>query len=441
MQSKHIDQKPINDILENLLNASIDIDQAVSDIYTHLQEDHQIKVSIYLKEIVCDLMHLKMEDLHMNTPLIDYGMDSIGLMDLYRNIQTHFTTLDISAFKECKTLGDVVLIINDQVDSDTLKKVRFKNETAVNQAVKSSLIKFDTEAVEQISLNENEIDIQRQKVLSQLARLSNRELNQRKLVAEDVDIPEFETFDIKIDKRNCIWIVFKTKTIGDQALTDIINVESFVRQHIIDPEKIPILYFTHYGSHFLLGGDRMFLADSIVNEKEKLVDWFERYKMFSNSASTARDPLRIAICSGTAQGGGFEFLLSCDFQFVLPNVKVGVPEIKSSLYAGMGGLSYLANQIGLARAKLMNITGALIYAHDAYKMGLISHITLDPFHDAYHFYETIPDIKIAKHINYRLNQQYKALKNRDLEDWFQLIQAFLPQGYDHIVEDYKMFNS
>ncbi len=133
--------------------------------------------------------------------------------------------------------------------------------------------------------------------------------------------------------------------------------------------------------------------------------------------------------------------MSCDFQFVLPKIKIGLPEIKSKLYAGMGGLSYLATQVGLARTKLLNITGGLIYGHDAYEIGLISHVSLNPFYDAYYFYETMPDIEIAKHINFRLNQQYKTIRNQDTDDWFKLVQTFIKSGYEHIIDDYKMIAS
>ncbi|GBF32535.1 malonyl CoA-acyl carrier protein transacylase [Desulfocucumis palustris] len=442
MQENQSLQETVNNVLNKLAHSLIGVEQAVDEMYEYLQGQNMLKLNILVKEIVCCVLDLSMEKVAMDISLSEYGMDSIVFMDLYRNLKKYFTSLDITSIKQCVTLNDIVLEIGKQIDDEVLNRVVIRKNKEENFYAKSILSMGSMEDIKKIVLQEDEIEEQREIILQKLKKISREELIRRKIFKKDVDVYLYNTFDVMIDERNCLWIIFKIKVLGEQAAMDMLNLNDLIHNGI-DMEKIPILYLTHYGTHFLLGGDRLFFAQSNSNEKEidKFQQWAENFKLIFNYAPSENYPLCVAVCTGTAQGGGFELLISCDFQFVLPQIKLGVPEIKSSLYAGMGGLSYLASQVGLARTKLLNLTGGLINGYQAYEMGLISHLSVNPFYDAYHFYDAIPNMKIAKHLNYRLNQQYKELRNRDLDDWIQFTQANVKEGYRYIIDDYKMFNS
>ncbi|UFJ41786.1 phosphopantetheine-binding protein [Brevibacillus humidisoli] len=395
---------------------------------------------MFVKEILCSILELKMEEVQMDVPFSDYGMDSVILMDLYRNLKKHIPLLDVAALKQCVTLQEIVQLIEEQADEKTVRAMVARDDGEKPRYSKSMLSVGRRESPATVTQPEQDMEEQRQQILRRMTKLSKTAWHKRGLIGKGTTVPRFQTLDVMLDERNCIWIFFKTKVIGEQTAADILHLHTFIQQKV-ELEQVPILYFSHYGSHFLLGGDRLFFAESNLDEKgqEKFLEWFEACKPIFTDHLSENHPLRIAVCAGTAQGGGFEYLLSCDFQFVLPQIKLGVPEIKSNLYAGMGGLSYLASQVGLARAKLLNLTGGLIYGHQAHEMGLISHVTANPFTDAYDFYDVIPNIKLAKHLNYRLNQQYHELRNRDLNDWIQVTQTFVKEGYQHILDDYKMF--
>jgi hypothetical protein len=128
-------------------------------------------------------------------------------------------------------------------------------------------------------LSEKEIEEQRKWILGQLSDFSQPELLKRNLVTEDVRVPAFETFDAMLDSRNCIWIFFKTKVFGERAVEDIPNLDDFLRKNV-DMDKIPIMYFSHYGPHFLLGGDRLFFAESNGKDvdKERFSQWVEKFR-------------------------------------------------------------------------------------------------------------------------------------------------------------------
>lgn len=435
-----IQQETISNILKNLECTLINVEQAVDCLLEYFQKQNDLKLNILIKEMLCILLDLKMEEVSINTPLLDYGADSIVLMDFYHNLVKHFSFLDIDTVKHSSTLNDIIIQIEEQADNETLNSIVLKKGLEERYFNKSVINIVNTKNISNIILRENEIEEQRQRILGQLVKISQTELNKRNLIKEDIQVPAFRTFDLLIDDRNCIWVFFKVKVFGEQEIIDMTDLENIIKNNF-HMEKIPIIYFTHYGPHFLLGGDRLFFAESNINEQEnvRFQKWLENFKLMFFSNIPEEYPLRVAVCAGTAQGGGFEYLITCDFQFVLPQIKLGVPEIKSSLYAGMGGLSYLSSQLGLARTKLLNLTGGLIYGHQAYQFGLLSHLSINPFDDAYNFYYKIPNINIAKHLNYRLNEMYKELKGRDLSDWIQHAQSNVKGGYEHILDDYKMF--
>lgn len=71
-----------------------------------------------------------------------------------------------------------------------------------------------------------------------------------------------------------------------------------------------------------------------------------------------------------------------DLQFVWPGLKLGVPESRSGLIAGMGGMSYLSSVVGPVRGLRLNVLGELISSEMAASYGLISHLSESPFSDA-----------------------------------------------------------
>jgi enoyl-CoA hydratase/carnithine racemase len=82
----------------------------------------------------------------------------------------------------------------------------------------------------------------------------------------------------------------------------------------------------------------------------------------------------IAAINGVAAGGGLELALSCDFRFAADVAKLGLPETNVGLIPGSGGCSRLVNTVGLSFAKRMVMTGEMIPASKALKMGLIDEV-------------------------------------------------------------------
>jgi E-phenylitaconyl-CoA hydratase len=83
----------------------------------------------------------------------------------------------------------------------------------------------------------------------------------------------------------------------------------------------------------------------------------------------------IAAINGLALGGGLELALACDIRLAASHAKFGLPEVKAGTIPGAGGTQRLPRMIGASDAMLLLLTGDMIDAPEALRMGLISRIT------------------------------------------------------------------
>lgn len=82
----------------------------------------------------------------------------------------------------------------------------------------------------------------------------------------------------------------------------------------------------------------------------------------------------IAAINGLALGGGLELAFTCDIRIATENARLGTPEIKLGLTSGWGGTQRLPRQIHWCQAAEMLLSGKIIGAYDAQRIGLIDRI-------------------------------------------------------------------
>ncbi|MBO3681296.1 enoyl-CoA hydratase-related protein [Streptomyces sp. NEAU-YJ-81] len=82
----------------------------------------------------------------------------------------------------------------------------------------------------------------------------------------------------------------------------------------------------------------------------------------------------IAAVNGVAAGGGLELVLACDIVVAADHARLGLPEPKVGLFAGAGGAHRLARQIPFKVAMGMLLTGDLVEAHEAHRIGLVNEV-------------------------------------------------------------------
>ena len=88
----------------------------------------------------------------------------------------------------------------------------------------------------------------------------------------------------------------------------------------------------------------------------------------------------VAAINGFALGGGCELALGCDIRFAASRALLGQPEIDLGIIPGWGGTQRLARVCGLGVAKELILTGRMVDAQEALRIGLVNAIA-DPVLD------------------------------------------------------------
>jgi enoyl-CoA hydratase len=125
-------------------------------------------------------------------------------------------------------------------------------------------------------------------------------------------------------------------------------------------------------------GEKAFVAGADISELNKLN--VLSAKEFSEKGNKvfrmieALDKPVIASVNGFALGGGCELALACHIRLASENAKFGQPEVNLGIIPGYGGTQRLARVINSARALEMILTGDMVSAEEAFRIGLVNKI-------------------------------------------------------------------
>ncbi len=125
-------------------------------------------------------------------------------------------------------------------------------------------------------------------------------------------------------------------------------------------------------------GDRAFCAGSHVGEFEGTRGPGGRARLQLEETTwqaLAELPMpTIAAIEGNALGGGLELALCCDIRVASSQAKLGLPEVRLAVIPGSGGTQRLPRVVGPARAKELILTGRVIDADEAWRIGLVAEV-------------------------------------------------------------------
>jgi enoyl-CoA hydratase len=127
-------------------------------------------------------------------------------------------------------------------------------------------------------------------------------------------------------------------------------------------------------------GDKAFVAGADIGEFEgrSPVDQYRIMRLPTVFDALERSPKPvIAAVNGFCLGGGMELALACDIRIASTNAKFGQPEVNLGIIPGGGGTQRLPRIVGLGRALRLILTGEMITADEALKLGLVEEV-VDP---------------------------------------------------------------
>lgn len=121
-------------------------------------------------------------------------------------------------------------------------------------------------------------------------------------------------------------------------------------------------------------GEKAFVAGADISEMTDMTPiqaqaFAAMGAAMGSSIETSEKPW-IAAVNGFALGGGCELALACDFIHASDRAKFGQPEVKLGVIPGFGGTQRLPRRVGVAKAKELCMTGDVIDAAEALRIGL-----------------------------------------------------------------------
>jgi enoyl-CoA hydratase len=127
---------------------------------------------------------------------------------------------------------------------------------------------------------------------------------------------------------------------------------------------------------FTGGGDKVFVSGADIKDLKSRT--FRQGLEGCNNALFAAieefDRPVVAAINGHALGGGLELALACDIRVAVDEARFGFPEVGLGIMPGAGGTQRLPRVVGMGRAKELILTGDLIDAAEAHRIGLVNRV-------------------------------------------------------------------
>ena len=125
-------------------------------------------------------------------------------------------------------------------------------------------------------------------------------------------------------------------------------------------------------------GDKAFIAGADISEIAHItaVD-AEQSSRYGQDVLTLIENLGkpvIAAVNGFALGGGCETAMACTIRVASEHARFGQPEVSLGIIPGGGGTQRLPRQVGKGRALQLILSGAMITAQEAYRIGLVNEV-------------------------------------------------------------------
>ncbi|MHA1429743.1 MAG: enoyl-CoA hydratase/isomerase family protein [Candidatus Freyarchaeota archaeon] len=167
-------------------------------------------------------------------------------------------------------------------------------------------------------------------------------------------------------------------TLNRPKALNALTIETFekLREYFIkarEDDEVKILVLTGAGRAFSAGLDFSLLGSTLLENLSKLRPFIRMIQETINMLESMEKP-SIAAINGIALGGGTELALACDIRIASEDATFGLPEVCYGIIPDLGGAQRLPRVVGLGRAKELILTGDIIDAQEAWRIGLVNKV-------------------------------------------------------------------
>lgn len=142
-------------------------------------------------------------------------------------------------------------------------------------------------------------------------------------------------------------------------------------QQVVEDEQTYVLVITGEGEKaFVAGAD---ITEMLNLSPEEARRFSELGQAVFQQIEQLEKPV-IAAINGYALGGGCELALACDIRLAADTARLGQPEVGLGITPGFGGTQRLPRLVGAAKAKELILTGEMIAAEEALRIGLVNRV-------------------------------------------------------------------
>jgi enoyl-CoA hydratase len=181
---------------------------------------------------------------------------------------------------------------------------------------------------------------------------------------------EYEILKLTVDETIAIVTINRPQAMNALNTRFFQEMDEMITQ-ISGMTEIRVMIITGEGKAFVAGAD---IAEMVDMTPEQGIDFSRKGQNTFRNIEKMEIPV-IAAVNGFALGGGLELAMGCDFRIASSKAKFGQPEVNLGMIPGYAGTQRLPRLVGMADALFLLLSGEMINADEALRIGLVQKIS------------------------------------------------------------------
>ncbi|MCY4730945.1 enoyl-CoA hydratase/isomerase family protein [Natronomonas gomsonensis] len=174
----------------------------------------------------------------------------------------------------------------------------------------------------------------------------------------------------------------------------------------------PVVYLRGAGEAFCAGADLSTVATVAERDPDSVEPFVRRGQAVADAIESSSSVV-VAGIEGAARGGGVELALACDMRLATPKATFGEPGVTFGLFGAWGGTVRLPEVVGMGDALDFSLSGRVIDAEEALRIGLVSRVVESPQAVAERVAEN--DSLALEHVKERIRDRGPKSEQEDAE--------------------------